>query len=224
MKLCIATVCLCWLTAAGHALGAQQASSDVNGTSGTTELNLMGNRFAPLEYSDLDDSQRTMVRHILEGPRTAVSGPFNMLLRSPEMGDLAQALGAYVRFDSVLPATLREMAIIITGAHWKAEYEWQAHKRAALAAGLEPAIVDAIAEGRRPPDMDSNESVLFDFCIQLLNDRRVSDATFASAVDAFGERGVVDLTGTLGYYSLVSLLLNVDEHPLPDGVTPQFEP
>lgn len=224
MRLHIVTACLCWLVFTGVGLEAQQAPRPRSVAADEPELNLVGNRFSPLEYSDLDDSQRTMVRHILEGPRTAVRGPFNMLLRSPEMGDLAQELGAYVRFNSVLPAALREMAIIMTAAHFRAEYEWYAHKRAALATGLEPTIVDAIAAHRRPSSMHADEAVLYDFCHELLNDRRVSDATFAAAIDAFGERGVVDVTGTLGYYSLVSLLLNVDEHPLPDGTTPQFEP
>lgn len=224
MRLRIMTACLCWLVLTGLGLEAQQAPTPGKVADDELELNLVGNRFAPLEYSDLDDSQQTMVRHILEGPRTAVGGPFNMLLRSPEMGDLAQELGAYVRFNSVLPAALREMAIIMTAAHFRAEYEWYAHKRAALSAGLEPTIVDAIAARRRPSSMQADEVVLYDFCHELLNDYRVSDATFAAAIDAFGERGVVDVTGTLGYYSLVSLLLNVDEHPLPHGATPQFEP
>ena len=222
MRLRIVTACLVWLVATGPGLEAQQAPTQGNGAAEELELNLTGNRFDPLDYSDLDDSQRTMVRNILEGPRTRVSGPFNMLLRSPEMGDLTQALGAYVRFESVLPARLREMAIIMTGAHWKSEYEWYAHKSLALEAGLDPSIVDAIAAGRRPSDMQPDEAVLYDFCDDLLNEHRVSDETFAAAIDRFGEQGVVDLTGTLGYYSFVSLMLNVDEHPIPDGATPQF--
>lgn len=224
MRLRIMTACLCWLVFIGSGLGAQEAPSTGAAGADDLELNLTGNRFAPLEYPDLDESQREMVRHILEGPRTAVSGPFNTLLRSPELGDLVQALGAYIRFDSVLPAALREMAIIMTGAHWRSEYEWYAHERLALEAGLETAIVAAIAAGRRPPNMQADEAVLYDFCNELLKEGRVSDEAFAAAIEAFGERGVVDLTGTLGYYSLVSLVLNVDEHPLPDGAAPQFEP
>jgi len=187
------------------------------------ELNLVGNRFAPLEYTDLDAQQRAMVQHILEGPRSNIRGPFNALLRSPVMGDRAQELGAYIRYESVLPATLREMAIIMTAAHWRAEYEWFRHKEAAIEAGLDTTIIDAIAAHRRPARMQADETVLFDFCSELLDTQRVSDRTFAAAVEAFGERGVVDITGTLGYYSLISLILNVDEHPIPDGGSPQFE-
>jgi enterochelin esterase-like enzyme/alkylhydroperoxidase family enzyme len=186
------------------------------------DLDLSGNRFPPLEYDELDDAQKDMLHSVLAGPRNAFGGPFNVLLRSPEMGDLAQKLGAYARFNSSLPDTLREMAIIMTASYWEAEYEWNAHKRAALTAGLAPAIVDAIAAGRRPRAMSPEETAIYDFCNELLNEHFISDTTFAAAIDALGERGVVDVIGTVGYYAMVSMLLNVDEHPLPEGVQPQF--
>ena len=91
-----------------------------------------------------------MVDHLLAGERRGANGPFNVLLRSPELGDLAQQLGAQVRFHSSLPRKLNELAIIVTARHWTAQYQWYAHKRAALEAGLNPAIVDAIAGGKRP--------------------------------------------------------------------------
>ena len=187
-------------------------------------LNLVGNRFRPLTYEEMTPAQKTMAENILAGPRTAMGGPFNTLLRSPELGDLAQALGAYVRFNSSLPATLRELAIIMTARHWTAHYEWYAHKNAALSAGLDPAIVAAIAAGRRPESMQADEQAVYDFCAELLSDHRVSDATLDAAIDALGERGVVDVIGTVGYYGLVSLVLNVDEYPLPEGVEPELEP
>lgn len=188
------------------------------------DLDLSGNRFRPLEYAELDDAQRTMVANILAGPRTALGGPFNVLLRSPELGDLAQALGAYARYDSSLSDTLRELAIIMTARHWTAEFEWYAHKNAALAAGLDPATVEAIRAGRRPERMQDDEAALYQFVDELLRTHRVSDATFAAAVAALGERGVVDTIGTVGYYSMVSMLLNVDEYPLPEGVAPELAP
>jgi len=205
----------------GQSALAQTSGAQTSGD--PIELNLVGNRFAPLAYTALDEQQRAMVQHILAGPRDGVRGPFNTLLRSPAMGDLVRELGAYIRYGSMLPARLREMAIIMTAAHWRAEYEWYAHRRAALEAGLDTAIVDAIAAHRRPPRMQADEAVLYDFCSELLASQRVSDHAFAAAIDTFGEQGVVDLTGTLGYYGLVSLILNVDEHPLPEGATPQFE-
>ncbi len=187
-------------------------------------LDLVGNRFSPLTYEAMTPAQKTMTENIFAGPRNAMGGPFNALLRSPEMGDLAQALGAYVRFGSSLPATLRELAIIMTARHWTAHFEWYAHKNAALAAGLDPAIVDAVAAGRRPESMQSDEQVVYEFCTELFENHRVSDATFEAAIAAFGERGVIDLVGTVGYYSFVSMVLNVDEYPLPEGVEPELEP
>lgn len=187
-------------------------------------LNLVGNRFAPLTWEEMTPAQRTMTENILAGPRTAMGGPFNVLLRSPELGDLSQALGAYIRFNSSLPGTLRELAIIMTARHWTAHFEWYAHKNAALAEGLDPAIVDAIAAGRRPESMQADEAIVYDLCNEIFTDHRVSDATFDAAIDALGERGVVDVIGTVGYYSLVSMVLNLDEYPLPEGVEPELRP
>lgn len=197
---------------------AQQSGSSAS----NMDIDLVGNRFRPLDYMELDEAQKGMLTHILDGPRTAVRGPFNVLLRAPEMGDLAQELGAYVRFESSLPGSLREMAIIMTAAYWAAEFEWYAHKSAALQEGLDPVLVDAIAAGDHPAGMQADEAALYAFCNELLNEHRIDDATFAAAVDALGERGVVETIGTVGYYSMVSMLLNVDEYPLPDGVAPEF--
>lgn len=186
------------------------------------ELALTGNRFRPLELEELTPEQKAMIAHILDGPRTALGGPFNVLLRAPELGDLAQALGAYARYDSSLPATLRELAIIMTARHWTAEFEWYAHKNAALAAGLDPAIVEAIRDGRRPARMAADEAALYALVDETLNAHRISDTTYAAALEHLGERGIVDAIGTVGYYSMVSMLLNVDEYPLPDGVQPEL--
>lgn len=186
------------------------------------ELGLVGNRFAPLDYEELTPAQKTMVDNVLAGPRNSLGGPFNVLLRSPEMGDLAQELGARARFNASFPARLREMAIIMTARHWTADFEWYAHKNAALGAGLDPAIVEAIRVKDRPSGMQPDETIVYDFCRELLEEHRVSDRAFAAAIDLLGERGVVDLVGTVGYYGLVSLLLNVDEYPLPEGVEPEL--
>jgi 4-carboxymuconolactone decarboxylase len=188
------------------------------------DVRLIGNRFPPLAWDRMNAAQRTMVEHLLQGERRGAAGPFNVLLRSPEMGDLAQQFGATMRFRSSLPRPLNEMAILITARHWTSHYEWYAHKRAALDAGLRPAIVEAIAGGARPAAMTPDEAAVYTFCTELLERKRVSDATFAAARTAFGERGVVDLIGVTGYYQLVSMLLNVDEYPLPDGVTPELKP
>jgi 4-carboxymuconolactone decarboxylase len=189
-----------------------------------TNLALVGNRFPPLKWSQLDEQQKTMMRHVLDGPRTAPNGPFNVMLRAPVMGDFAQELGAQVRFNGSLPAPLREMAILMAARHWTAHYEWNAHKAAALTAGLRPDIVAAIAAGEQPKSMQPNEAVLHRFCSELLETKRVGDDTFAAMKAAFGEKGMTEVIFTLGYYSMVSMLLNVDEYPLPDGVQPELTP
>jgi 4-carboxymuconolactone decarboxylase len=145
------------------------------------------------------------------------------MMRSPEMGDVAQALGAQVRFHSSLPKKLNEFAIIITGRYWTAQYEWYAHKLLALQAGLKPEIIDAVGAGKRPTGMQADEEAIYNFTTELLNTKHVSDATFNAVKDKFGEHGVVDLSFVIGYYQLVSSLLNIDRYPMPDGVKPELK-
>jgi 4-carboxymuconolactone decarboxylase len=202
---------------AGVAFAAAQAPA-------ARDVKLVGGRFKPLTWAEMSPQQRGMVEHLLAGERAGTGGPFNVLLRSPEVGDVVQQLGAQVRFHSSLPDRLKEMAILVTARHWNAQYEWYAHKRLALQAGLSPAIVDAIARGMRPMTMGREELALYVYATTLLETKEVSDFTFGAAIDAFGERGVVDLTTLLGYYSLVSMVLNVDRYPLPDGAQPELRP
>src|SRR5580693_7914267 len=145
------------------------------------DLNLKGDRFKPLTYDQLTPEQKTMTDHLLAGERKTADGPFNVMLRSPEMGDLAQKLGAQLRFHSSLPDKLKELAIITTGRYWTAQYEWYAHKRLALQAGVSQATVDAIAAGRRPASMTADEEVVYNFCNELLNTKQVSDPVFQAA-------------------------------------------
>ena len=187
-------------------------------------LRLRGDRFKPLAYDEMTPAQKTMIEHLLSGPRAGANGPFNVLLRSPEMGDLAQQFGASTRFNTSMPRKLNELAIIITARHWTSQYEWQAHHRAALEAGLSPAIADAIAQGKRPAGMQPDEAAVYNFCSEMLTTKQVSDATFKAAKDAFGERGVVDLIGVMGWYQTVSMLLNVDRYPLAEGTQAELKP
>jgi 4-carboxymuconolactone decarboxylase len=180
-------------------------------------LNLRGDRFKPLAPEQLTPEQKTMVNDLLSGMRTSLNGPFNVLLRSPEMGNLSQKLGEYLRFRTAVPKRLNEMAILMTARWWSSQYEWFLHKTLALNAGLNAAVIDAIQAGRRPAQMQPDEGVVYDFCTELRNRRRVSDGTFKAALSLLGEKGVVDLVATMGYYDLVSMALNVDRYPLPDG-------
>ncbi len=174
-------------------------------------------RFKPLDEAQMDDAQRKVYKEIAGGPRGGVRGPFNALLRSPELASRTQKLGEYIRFQSSLPARLNEFAILITARYWGSQYEWHAHHPLALKAGLDPKVAAELAQGRHPAAMKDDEAIVYEFCKELHEKKVVSDATFKAAVDRFGERGVIDLVGVSGYYTLVSMVLNVDRHPLPAG-------
>lgn len=181
-------------------------------------------RFPPLADAAMTPEQRRVADAIRSGPRGGLRGPFQAWLRSPELAQRLQAVGEYVRFSSAAPARLNELAILITARAWDAQFEWWAHHRLAIEAGLDPAIAAAIAEGRRPTSMRADEQVVYDFCAELRETRRVSDATLAAALALLGEAGVIDLIGVSGYYDTVSMTLNVAEVPLPDGVEPPLKP
>jgi len=183
----------------------------------TRDLHLRGDRFRPLTYDTMTPEQKKLADSILSGPRTSLDGPFNVLMRSPEMGDLAQKFGAYTRFNSSIPPRLNEFAILITARLWSAQFEWQAHRKNALAAGLSPAIIDALVANKRPASMQPDEEAVYNFCTEVLTTRHASDHAFEAAKAKFGERGVVDLLAVMGYYQFVSMLLNVDRYPLPEG-------
>ncbi|HKW93795.1 MAG TPA: carboxymuconolactone decarboxylase family protein [Methylomirabilota bacterium] len=174
-------------------------------------------RFKQLTEATMTPRQRESYQGIVSGPRKGARGPFNALLRSPEVADRVQKVGEYIRFQSSIPAALNEMAILITGRFWSAQYEYWAHSALARTAGLPDPIIDAIAEGRRPATMTADERVVYDFCTELFRDRSVSDAAFKAVADRFDEQGVIDLIAACGYYSIVSMVLNVDRHPLPPG-------
>jgi 4-carboxymuconolactone decarboxylase len=188
------------------------------------DFKLVGDRFKPLTYDQMTPKQKTLIDHLLSGERGGTGGPFNVTLRDPEMGDLAQNLGAYLRFHSAMPKKLNEMAILMTGRHLTAQYEFYAHRTLALQAGLSQGIVDAVAAGKRPASMQPDEEAVYNFCNELLEMNQVSDATFKAAVDKFGERGTVDMIGVVGYYHFVSMMLNVDRYPLPAGAKAPLGP
>ena len=187
-------------------------------------IRLRGDRFRPLTYDEMTPAQRTMIEHVLAGPRGSLDGPFNVQLRSPEMGDLGQQFGAATRFATTVPRKLYELAIIVTARHWTAQFEWTAHRRGAVQAGISPAVADAIAQGRRPSAMPADEETVYNFATELLETKQVSDATFDAAKKLLGERGVVELINVMGWYGTVSMFLNVDRYPLPEGTQPELKP
>jgi 4-carboxymuconolactone decarboxylase len=183
-----------------------------------------GRRFSVLTEATMTPRQREAYQGIVSGPRKGAAGPFNALLQSPDVADRVQRVGEYVRFQTSIPAALNEMAILITGRFWGAQYEFWAHRRLARTAGLADAIIDAIAAGRRPAAMSDDERTVYDFCTELFRDKSVSDTAFTAVRNRFGEPGVIDLIAASGYYSIVSMVLNVDRHPLPAGEQPPLKP
>jgi 4-carboxymuconolactone decarboxylase len=182
-------------------------------------------RLPTLTFDQMTDEQRSVVDAIQSGPRGAgLRGPFNALLRSPVLCDLVQRVGAYVRFGSSIPAPLNELAICLAGRKWGAQYEFYAHRRLGIDAGLDPAVLDAVAIGRRPAEMSGDETLVYEFVTELLSTGEVSDARYGAVMERFGERGVMDLVGAVGYYSLVSMVLNVAQVPLPEGETAPLKP
>jgi 4-carboxymuconolactone decarboxylase len=207
------------LSLASWLLAAQAPQAAVD----TSNLRLVGDRFKPMTWDQMNDVQKKMTIDTLTGPRRGLGGPFNVLLRSPEMGDLAMKFGEYSRFRPDVPAKLRELAIIVTARHWTAQFEWNAHRNAAAQAGLSADIITAIANRKRPTAMQPDEEAVYNFANELLETKQVSDATFKNVKDRFGEKGVVDIIGIMGWYQMVSMLLNVDRYPLPAGAVPELK-
>ena len=177
----------------------------------------MPTRFKPLSQHDMTLDQRRVAQAVASGPRGGLRGPFPALLRSPELADRVRHLGDFVRFESKVPAVLRELTILLVARFWSAHYEWNAHRKHAVSAGLDPAIADAIEHGRRPEALSGDEAVVYDLVHELLYRRDIGDATFAAAVAQLGEQTIMDLIGVAGYYGLVSLVLNANRTPVPDG-------
>jgi 4-carboxymuconolactone decarboxylase len=205
-------------------VSAQAPSKQAKQPPDPRSLVLVGDRFKPLKYDEMTPEQKTMIDHLLAGERGGAGGPFNVLLRSPEVGDLGAQFGGAMRFRTGLPGNVREVIIIMTGRYWMAQYEWNAHKNAALQNGVSPAIVDAIATGKRPTGMPPEMELAYNLIDELLTTHQVTDATFKAAKDKYGERGVVDMISLSGWYGLVSMLLNVDRYPMPEGVPPGLKP
>jgi len=177
-------------------------------------------RLPRLDPAKLAGKQKQVYDKIASGPRGGVRGPFGALLHAPGVADPVQALGAYLRFESPLPGRLRELAIMITARFWTAQFEWHIHRGFAEKEGIEPAIINAIAERRTPEFRNADEKIVYAFVRELNKQHRVSDATYDEAVKLLGAEGVVELTCVAGYYTLISMVLNAFEVAVPEGKAP----
>lgn len=168
----------------------------------------------------MDADQQLVHDRIAAGPRGSVGGPFAALLRSPQLCDRVQHVGQYIRFESSLPGRVRELAILVTARHWHAQYEWYAHSNLARHEGLDEAIIAAVRDGDDAPLDDPSLQVTRELTQSLLATGKMPDATHDEATRLLGDRGVIELVTTIGYYCLVSLVLNTAEVPIPADATP----
>ena len=179
-------------------------------------------RLSPLDLTKLDAKQQAIYDAIATGPRKGVRGPFLAWLHRSGLAEHAQALGRYCRYDTCLPPRLSELAIMIMGRIWLAEYEWAAHKPFALQAGITLEIIDAIRNGVRPGFSQTDEELVYDFVTTLHATKDIDEALYARAVSILGEGGVVDLVGIVGYYTLISMTIKVFDIPPHAGGVPEL--
>jgi len=172
---------------------------------------------------ELDAEQRRVYDSVLAGPRGQVIGPLRAVIHSPDLAARWSALGEFLRFGTLLPKRLNELAIVVTGRRWSSQVEWWVHARVAAEAGIPGAAIDAIRRGEAPVFDDPDDALVHDFARALQLDGRVPPGLYDAAVARFGARGVVELTAVVGYYTMVSMTLNAHEIPLPDGVAPVLE-
>lgn len=180
-------------------------------------------RLSGLDPAKLDERHKEIYDQIMSGPRGRVEGPLKVWLTSAELADKAQALGAFCRFGTSLEPRLSELAIMVTGRFWGAQFEWSVHKPIAIKAGLSEEIIDAIRDRRTPNFQQEDERIVHDFAQALHKHHKISDTLYSEAVEAFGERGVVDLVGILGYYTLISMTINAFNVPLEGDQVPELE-
>ena len=174
-------------------------------------------RLAQLTYESLAPEVRPLADDILKVSSAALGGPYNALLRSPEMARRCFDFLDYLRFRTSVNKRLNEFAILIQARISNAQYEWWAHETIARKAGLSDAVMDDLRACRRPASMQADEALVYDYCVQLSLNHRVPDALWQKAVDAMGEQAVVDLTVLSGTYVMVSMLLNATQVGIPNG-------
>ena len=181
-------------------------------------------RMPPIPKEQMTDAQKKAADELVAGPRGTLAGPFIPLLRSPELMSRLQKTGEYLRFYNSVGQKLTEFVILLTARRWTQQYEYDVHAPLALKAGVKPELVRAITEGRRPTGMAADEEAAYDFCTELHQNHSVSDATYARAISMFGEQGVVDMSGLVGYYTTLAMIMNVARTPIEGGKNPPLAP
>jgi len=181
---------------------------------------LAQSRLPTIPPDQYTDQQKKAAEDFLAARKEPVFGPFEPLMYSPEVMSQARAMGDYLRYKSGVGNTLSELAILITAREWTQDYEWYVHAPIAAKAGIKPAIIEAIRDGRRPTGMSEDEEIVYDFSSELHKNKRVSDPAFARAEQRFGKPAVVDLVGINAYYTLLAMQLNAARYVMPKDGTP----
>ena len=177
-------------------------------------------RLKDLARDEMNPEQQAVYDKVMASPRSGFNGPYKAWIRSPKLTAVAEQYGAFCRFQSSVSDRVREFAILVVARHWNADVEWWAHHPIAIKAGLDPHIAEAIKVGQRPEFVNRDEEITYDLITQLAETRRVSDATYASAIAEFGEVQLVELMAIIGNYFAVALTLNCFEIEPPDGSKP----
>ena len=182
-----------------------------------TSQNSNSDRLPPIDPSQWTDAQRLCAQEIIDGPRRALISPFVPLLRSPELCTHAQRMGEYLRYRSAIGLRLSELAILVVARHWDQQVEWAIHAPIAEREGIASQAIAAIAVSQTPQFVAEDERLVYQASLQLLQDKRIDDATWSAAVAVLGEQGVVDLGGIVGYYSMLAIVMNGAQTPPPPG-------
>ena len=178
-------------------------------------------RLPKLSYEQLTPRQKE-VHDKHTARRERIGGPYNVWLHSPEMFEKASAISNYIRFDCALPEKLREFGILVTARYWDAQYSWNAHVDKALALGVPKDVIDDLAAGKKPNFKADDERIYYNFAMEALENHFVSDKTFNEARALFGEKALVDLIGSVGYFSMLQICLNSAEVDLQADRKPPF--
>ncbi len=185
------------------------------------KLDLHGDRFPGLKYEELTPAQKVIADRAIASRGTI--GIFNIELRSPELTEATRGIISS-RIPPVISARQNEIAVLLTGRYWNAQYEFSVHHRVGARAGVSEETISAIVQGKRPSALLPEEAPVYEFVTELLNNKQVSDATFQSTKEKMGEKGIVDLIGLVSFYQMASLMMNVDRYPLDAGTKPELPP
>lgn len=183
-----------------------------------------GSRFEPLEFDKLTPEQKVVAERALGGPRKKLGPVWNVMLRNPAVAGPVEKLGEHVRYHTCFSRGLSELAIMVMVRARTIQYLWHVHYPMAIEAGISAATLGEIAEGKRPTAMTSDETIIYDFIQEITGPKFVSDRAYNAAHARWGEQGIVDLMGIVGYYQVIFAILTVDRFFLPEGVEPPLKP